>query len=194
MPSKDTQLKEALNNAITCMCPKFKHFGSTMTLTTRVNIVINIINTSFNTLYTRLLPLLWMLAEDGQYTHLKHVLKRIDQMKKTHVLEIASATYKLTCKYKDKVKKRTSSWKANKPTDAYRSGIGFVSDDRGSNFEPSKREKGKSFYNWCDKLTNHVTWWSKNCDLHNAYKNYIQEERGKKGLLCKDTKHTNPPI
>ena len=165
-----------------------------MTLTTRVNIAISIINTSFNTLYTRLLPLLWMLAEDGQYTHLKHVLKRIDQMKKTHVLEIASATYKLTCKYKVKVKKRTSSWKASKPTDAYRSGIGFVSDDRGSNFEPSKKKRGNCFYNWCDKLTNHVTWRSKIvfCTIHT--RNIFKKKEVKKVFCAKIQKHANPPI
>ena len=48
-----------------------------------------------------------MLARDSQNTHLKHVLKRIDQMN-LFFWEIASAAYKLTRKYKDKSKKKNN--------------------------------------------------------------------------------------
>ena len=168
-----------------------------MTLTTRVNIVISIRNAGFNAFYTTLLTALGMLAEDGQNTHLKHGLERIDQMKTMHARATASAAYKRTRKYNNEAKKKEQvlEERTSKPTGDYGSGIGFVSDDQDSDVEPRKKKKtGKRFCTWCDKLTNHTTWRSKHCVSHDAWKIFIQEEKGQKSPSCKHTKHANPPI
>ena len=54
MHENHTQIKKFLNNSVIRSCSKFKHVGTTMILTTRVNIFVCIYNTGFKAIYNKL--------------------------------------------------------------------------------------------------------------------------------------------
>ena len=94
----DTQSNEAMNQAVARFCPKFKHFGTTMTLATRVHLAIHIRNKGYKECYLELFNKLGIKEETNRnlfrFVH-RNDTKRTNQYKRN-----ISADYKRSRKHK----------------------------------------------------------------------------------------------
>ena len=78
----DTQYNEALNTSVARYVPKFKHFGTTMALDTRVRCVIGTHNMGYSNYYLTMLTNLGCLDEnDDENRHISSGISKIDGAK-----------------------------------------------------------------------------------------------------------------
>ena len=77
-----------MNNMIARMCPKFKHYSGTPTLTTRIAVSVGIFNAVFNEYYIRLLKHLNIMfdTDDPILTYIHTVSHDRDQHKQKRAL------------------------------------------------------------------------------------------------------------
>ena len=77
-----------MNNMIARMCPKFKHYSGTPTLTTRIAVAVGICNAGFNEYYIRLLKHLNIMfdTDDPILTYIHKVSHDRDQHKQKRAL------------------------------------------------------------------------------------------------------------
>ena len=101
----DTQKNEALNTAIARVAPKFKHFGGTMTLPTRINLVAGITNIGYREFYMNLFSILGVSVADLQ-SDLIVGITRYDSNKRKNYERKISVEYKRQRRHKIKAKIR----------------------------------------------------------------------------------------
>ena len=101
----DTQKNEALNTAIARVAPKFKHFGGTMTLPTRINLVAAVTNMGYREFYMNFLPMLGLSVADLQ-SDLVTGITRYDSNKRKNYERKISVEYKRQRRHKIKAKIR----------------------------------------------------------------------------------------
>jgi len=78
----DTQTNEDLNMLVSRYVPKFKHYGTTMSLDTRIRCVVGQHNMRYHDYYKSLLIKLGCLEEnDGDNLHISSGIARIDKKK-----------------------------------------------------------------------------------------------------------------
>ena len=204
--SYDTQKCEALNQCIARVVPKFKHFGATLTLQTRIHLVVGIANEGYSKFYGTILPQLVNLKMHNNHIVNKGI-QQIEKLRTKNRHRKVSTDFKRSRKHKTKAKIKEQvyedrvSKKNNYST--YESGFNFQTEtekenqstiitegETGQTNEKTKckeKEKKKSngtnknnrFCKWCDKLTNHTTWVSKNCIKHNDWLS-IQKKKNRK--------------
>ena len=77
----DTQMNEGLNMSVSRYVPKFKHYGTTMSLDTRLRCVIGQHNMGYESYYKTLLYNLGCLEEeyDSEYCHISSGIARINK-------------------------------------------------------------------------------------------------------------------
>ena len=100
-----TQKNEGLNNAIARVAPKFKHFGATMTLATRINLVVAITNLGYKEFFLNFLPMIGV-ALPTSHTEVSAGIERFDRNKKQNYVRKVSVEYKRKRKHKIKAKIR----------------------------------------------------------------------------------------
>ena len=98
----DTQLNESLNQSISRMCPKFKHFGASMTLSTRVHLVAIIRNIGYKACYNQLLQALQILPQSNKYFF--EFIDKHDKVRRDQYARNVSAEYMRARKHKTKAK------------------------------------------------------------------------------------------
>ena len=103
MHSYSTQKNEALNQSIARVAPKFKHFGATLTLNTRISLVIAITNEGYATFYLQLLPQLVNLTIDNNRI-VQSGIQQIEKMRQKNLNRKASKEFKRARKHKIQAK------------------------------------------------------------------------------------------
>lgn len=177
MHALDTQLNEALNMAVARSCPKFKHLGQTMTLTTRVSIVALVRNCGYAGFYQIMMDKMGIIQETNSIC--RNFIVKHDQARTRKRAREATAEYKRVRKFAIEAMKRESVLEARTGDNDYGAGIAFDDDAEDDKQAASqKKKKEPKFCKWCDKNTNHKTWMSKHCVSHDDYIKY--KESGKK--------------
>ena len=81
----DTQQNEGLNMSVSRYVPKFKHYGTSMSLDTRIRCVVGTHNMGYSTFYSTLLANLGCIEKrDGENRHLSSGITRIGKTKLRH--------------------------------------------------------------------------------------------------------------
>ena len=205
--SYDTQYNESLNMSVARYVPKFKHYGTTMSLESRVRCVLGVHNSGYSNFYLTLLTFLGCLGKSDDYRLLFSGIHRISNTK------LKTKVFKQTAKYKRKRKHgqmaRTKQQlyeegvdRANK-MGTYESGIAVLRDDeqqqqqdkrQSSNAsESSKRTKTKStnptICSLCG-LKGHKTNRSKSCKFHSQYLEKQQQNKPSESKQKNKSKNT----
>ena len=199
--SYSTQKNEALNQCIARVAPKFKHFGATLTLQTRIFLVIAIANEGYSTFYGKLLPQLVNLNVHNQ--HIVHNgIQKIEKVRQKNMNRKASTQFKRARKHKirAKIKEQVYEERISKEKNygTYESGFNFECEPVQINEEPQqttiitatemndqtnekqqqkKKQSKQKYCKWCNKYTNHLTRQSKSCLHHDEW---LQEQKNKK--------------
>ena len=195
-----TQKNEGLNNAIARVAPKFKHYGATMTLKTRIFLVAAIANIGYKEFYLNFLPMLGIAVNDDSNDFMTGIT-RFDINKKNNYVRKISADYKRKRRYQIKAKIRQQVYEQivseRQNYGDYASGVALEDeapqDDPGctnannkslTNSQPESsinnsttNKKQRKFCNWCQQETNHTTWRSKDCVAHNQYQEHITRRK-----------------
>ena len=217
----DTQKNEGLNNAIARVAPKFKHYGATMTLKTRIFLVAAIANIGYKEFYLQFLPMLG-IPVNNEASNLITGIKRHDEIKKINYVRKTSAQYKRKRRYQIKAKIRQQVYE-QRVSDRqnygdYASGVALedeapqndpdgtndninsltASQPESSKSNSTTNQKKRKFCDWCQQETNHTTWRSKDCVAHNEYQQHIarrkqltQNQKNRSGI---DVDESSAPI
>ncbi len=135
MHSYDTQKSEASNQCIAIVAPKFKYFGTTLTLQTRIHLVVWIANEGYGTFYGILLPQFINLN-----LHNKHIVRneihKIDKLCKKNLKKKASIDFKRARKHKIKAKIKKQAYE-----DQITKQNNYSTYESGFNFQPENEAK-----------------------------------------------------
>ena len=167
----ETNLNEALMNAIQRTCPKFKLLGTSMTLTTRVCKVLCTRNMGFKNYITTVLKNLNVNQLECKQYYFDKAIVRIDRNKIRNYRNQQSRDYLRKRKHKKEASKREQvlSARTEKKVGTYGSGAAFENNDSENEDKKNKKNTKEKFCNWCDKITNHTTYRSKHCVSHDEY-------------------------
>ena len=115
MHPDDTQKCESINNMIARLAPKFKHFGASFTLRTRIALAIGTVNAGYEPFYLELINRLVNLGVDKRsviHTGIQQIDKNVEK--------IMTERFQLNSKgrenSKSKPKSRTRSMKIVSPS------------------------------------------------------------------------------
>ena len=138
MHPNNTQTKESLNNAVGRLCLKFKQFGTTLTLTTRVNIVVSILNTGFKAFYNKLFQELGIQQSCNKC--LSNRIVRLDKLKRNNAIRKTTIDYIPQYKHDIQPKKREQNLEERTSTKVgtYGSRIAMVKSDDNQSLEETK--------------------------------------------------------
>ena len=130
MHANETQINESLNQAVSRCCPKFKLFGSSMTLNTRVSSVLCKRNDGFDKYYHHLYKQLNINQQDCKQYYLEKGINALHDMKTKHYQKAVSKDYRRKRKHNIEAKKREQIFAARteKQIGTYGSGKAFDSD------------------------------------------------------------------
>ena len=191
----DTQKNEAVNNMIARVAPKFKHFGTTPALDTRICTVVGSTNMGYKKFYFELIKLL-INSEAITNTVIATGIRRIDKIKdnnrkrKRTKKNMRDRTHGKESKTKKEIYEARIDAKKNLGT--YKSSIAMndesdEDDDKQMSNEQrdhtqqlsdvsinkqqskNKKQKTKQYCPWCKAETNHKTWQSVHCSTHDEY-------------------------
>ena len=215
--SYDTQKNEALNQCISRVAPKFKHFGATLTLHTRIHLVIAMTNEGYANFYTNLLPQLVNLNKHNNLI-VQRGIHQIEKLRRKNLTRKSSTDFKRSRKHKTQAKiseqvyEERISERNNYGT--YESGFNFEPEeekqttiiergqDENANKESevstqeqgrgtSKRATKQKYCKWCNTHTNHTTRQSKSCSFHNEWlEEQKNKKKGRKKLTVDDSTNT----
>ena len=186
--SYDTQYNESLNMSVARYVPKFKHFGSTMSLESRVRCVIGVHNSGYSNYYLTLLTFLGCISRTDDYRPLQIGIHRISNTK------LRIGKYKQTKEYKRRRKHGVQAKNKQELYEegvdcannlgTYESGIAILNDDDEQQEQENTRQSSnlpaKSSGNKRTKRANpmtcsfcglegHKTNRSKACSFHEQY-------------------------
>ena len=192
--SFDTQKNEAVNNLIARVAPKFKHFGTTPALDTRVSTVAGTTNMGYKEYYINLLHML-VNSESITGSVIEAGIKRTDRIKqnnrkrkstnknkrdRTHgkesrskraVFEERIDDEKNMGTYKGSIAMNDSDDEEKTTNDNIHTQQ-FSNSNNENRIQTKKIEASKSkkkFCKWCNTETDHKTWRSANCVAHPQY-------------------------
>ena len=183
----DTQSNEGLNMSVSRYVPKFKHYGTSMSLNTRVRCVIGTHNMGYSTYYQTLLTNLGCLEErDGENRHLSSGIARIGKIKSGN--KVRKQTLEAKRRRKHGMQARTRQQIYEERVDKaqnmgmYESGIAILGDGTEEHTQQSSKlnkNNNKSNTKICSSCggTGHKTWRTKTCPNHHEY----LKSRGKRG-------------
>ena len=169
----DTQQNEALNMAVSRYVPKFKHYGTTMTLDTRVRCVIAAHNMSYSGFYSALLTDIGCIDDIGiNKRPISSGIAKINDAKTRNKIRKQTPAYKRQRKYGLLAKTKQQIFeervdRANK-MGTYSSGVAVVDDEE---TETTKRQSSTLSNRICPtcKQKGHVTARSSKCLFHNEW-------------------------
>ena len=168
----DTQSNEGLNMSVSRYVPKFKHYGTSMSLDTRVRCVIGTNNMGYTTYYKTLLTNLGCLEErDDESSNLSSGITRIGKTKSSN--KIHKQKQEVKRRRKHSMQARTRQQVLEERTDraenmgTYRAGIAILGTDNTQQSSNSKKNNTKI----CSSCggTGHKTWRTKSCPNHHEY-------------------------
>ena len=167
----DTQLNEALNMAVSRYVPKFKHFGTTMALDSRVRCVIGAHNMGYDNYYLTLLTNLGCIEEiDRENRHISLGITRINETKLNNKRMKRMKEFKRRRQHGRLAKSRQQIYEERvdraEKMGTYEAGIAINGDETNAIQQSSAKTKATKTCKWCGK-NGHMTWRAKAC-LHNA--------------------------
>ena len=194
--SFDTQKNEAVNNVIARVAPKFKHFGTTPALDTRICTVVGSTNMGYKKFYNDLIKLL-VNSEAITDTVIAKGIKRIDLIKNNNCKRKKTKKNKRDRTHGKESKSKKEVYEARiddeKNMGTYKGSIAVndSDDEEKMNEEQEERENIQQssdsikkrqktinktkFCAWCNADTNHKTWRSVHCTAHN---DYLKQKKG----------------
>ena len=172
----DTQHNEALNMSVSRYVPKFKHYGTSMSLDTRVRCVIGAHNMGYTTYYKTLLTKLGCLAEsDNENCHLSSGIIRIGKRKSCNKKYKQQLHVKRKRKHGQLAKTKQQLYEERvdraKKLGTYETGVAILGQDdtqESSNLNQTRKQSKDKVCNSCGK-TGHKTWRAKGCANHQQY-------------------------
>ena len=165
----DTQQNESLNMSVSRYVPKFKHFGTTMALDTRVRCVIGVRNLGYANFYNTLLFNLGCLAVSDGERLISQGISIIDKTKLNLQKIKKTLEYKRSRKHGKKAKNRQAIFEERvdraQNLGTYQTGIGMAEEQES---QPITRRQNTKI---CEKCggTGHKTWRAKACLFHHEY-------------------------
>ena len=211
--SFDTQKNESVNNAIARMAPKFKHFGTTPGLDTRISTVVGFTNMGYEEYYLRLLSML-VNPDSIKGSLIELGIKRTGKIKqnnrkrkstnkykrdRTHgkdsktrreVLESRidkdnnMGTYKGSIAMNDSDEEEQQNMNENTQQ---LSSINIVNDEQEQKNEETRKS---TICSWCSKK-DHKTWRSAKCLLHQQYLHQKTSKKKKNSTTTSTSTHQN---
>ena len=214
--SFDTQYNESLNMSVARYVPKFKHFGTTMSLESRVRCVIGVHNLGYSKFYLTLLTNLGCLGKSDEYRLLLTGITRISNTKLKNKHFKQTTAYKRRRKHGQQSKTKQQLYeegidRANR-IGTYESGIAILGDDddddeqqqrqdtRQSNLLHSHppKKKNRTSLAVCSLcgLSGHKTSRSKACKFHSEYlqkqqRNKLDENRRDESEIIEQVANEN---
>ena len=140
----DTQKCESINNMIARLAPKFKHFGASFTLRTRIALAIGTVNAGYEPFYLELINRLVNLGVDKRSV-IHTGIQQIDKKRRENYDRKVSTEFKrqrkfkIKAKIKDQIYEDRISIKMNYGT--YSSGINFDDDIEDTDAQPTNRPR-----------------------------------------------------
>ena len=169
----DTQLNESLNMSVARAVPKFKHFGTTMTLDTRIRNVIGVHNTGYKQYYSALLSNLGCVdALDDENRVIIQGIARINEAKQNNRKMKQTQDFKRRRKHGQQAKTKQQIYEEGtdraRNLGTYESGIAMNEQTQQSSTTRRRTITTNSACTKCGR-TDHKTWRSKKCLMHNQY-------------------------
>ena len=170
----DTQVNEGLNMSVSRYVPKFKHYGTTMSLDTRIRCVIGHHNMGYETYYKTLLYNLGCLQKDDN-CHLSAGLARINEAK------LRNRQYKQKLENKRKRKHgqlaRTKEQIYEEGVDrannlgTYQTGVAILNNENNEENTQQPTNQQQKNIKVCSKCgaSGHKTWRTRTCPYHHEY-------------------------
>ena len=208
--SYDTQYNESLNNSVARYAPKFKHYGTTMSLESRVRLVIGVHNSGYSNYYLTLLTFLGCIGKSDEDRLLFNGIHRISKTKLNNQQMKQTATYKRKRKHGQMARTKQQLYeegvdRANK-MGTYESGIAILRDDvqQQQQQQQNKRQSitvsdssnknktkatNQSICSLCG-LKGHKTNRSKSCKFHSQYIEKQQQNKQSESKRKNELKNT----
>ena len=171
----DTQQNEALNMAVSKYVPKYKHFGTTMALDTRIRCVIGTHNLGYKGFYFALLKNLGCL-DNNSFSKKRLILSgiaRIDETRNQNKIIKSQPATKRRRKFGllAKTKRQIYEERVDRATKmgTYKTSAAIICNEE--ELLQTKSSKKKEAQNKCSKCgkTGHKTWRSRKCFFHDDY-------------------------
>ena len=172
----DTQQNKALNMAVSKYVPKYKHFGTTMALDTRIRCVIGTHNLGYKGFYFALLKNLGCIDNSSLSKRLiLSGISRVDETRNQNKIYKSRPATKRRRKFGllAKTKKQIYEERVDRATKmgTYKTGAAITCNDDEEQLQTKPSQKNKQSENKCNKCgqQGHKTWRSRKCSFHDDY-------------------------
>jgi len=193
----DTNVNESLNILVARMCPKFKHFGASNSLHTRVCIVAGIHNIGYENFYVNTLSNLGII-DSNNIDLISSNITRINSTKQQDRKRRKTLEFKRSRLYGKRAKTRTQVYEERvdreRKAGTYGTAIGVLGEeeveDEANVHNNNPIVPAPTVCQWCSE-TNHKTWRAKKCKKNSLYLVYKKElDKDRKSYLYRESLRT----
>ena len=181
----DTNINESLNMSVSRLVPKFKHFGTTMALDSRVRLVLGVHNLGYAEFYLTLLHNLGCLDEMAIQQPISTSITRLSTRKMYMGTKKKTVEYKRRRKHGREAKTKQQLYEEGidraKNLGTYATGIGIGFGIQNQDEDQNKQQSTTTGGNVCPRCNRpgHKTWKAKACADHPLFVIHMAQKRKK---------------